>query len=68
MFLWALLCWCLGELVQKNPASIGALGWAFFAVQGAGVVLSFLYSGAPAMVLTLLVALFVGSAAWLPCS
>ena len=40
MLFWAYPCWYLG------PAAIGTLGWAFFAVQVAGSVLSFLYSGA----------------------
>jgi hypothetical protein len=65
MLFWAFLCWHLGELARTNPATIGALGWAFFAVQVAGAVLSFLYFGPPAMVLSLLVALLVGLAAWL---
>jgi len=34
-------------------------------MQVVGTVLSFLYFGAPAMVLSLLVALLIGSAAWL---
>lgn len=65
MLFWAFLCWYLGELARANPAAIGALGWAFLAVQVAGAVLSFLYFGPPAMVLSLLVALLVGAAAWL---
>jgi len=51
--------------LARDPAAIGALRWAFFAVQVAGTVLSFLYFGPPAMVLSLLVALLVGLAAWL---
>ena len=65
MLFGAFLCWYLGELARTNPAAIGALGWAFLAAQVAGAVLSFLYFGPPAMVLSLLVALLVGSAAWL---
>src|SRR5215469_15618094 len=57
MLFWAFICWYLGELTRTNPAAIGALGWAFFAAQVAGAVLSFLYFGPPAMVLSLLVAL-----------
>jgi len=64
MLFWAFLCWYIGELA-RNPAAIGALGWAFFAVQVAGVVLSFLYFGPPAVVLSRLVALLVGLATWL---
>ena len=65
MVFWAFLCWYLGDLARANPAAIGTLGWAFFAVQVAGAVLSFLYFGPPAMVLSLLVALLTGLAAWL---
>jgi hypothetical protein len=65
MFFWVFLCWPLGESARMNPATVGALGWAFFAVQVAGAALSFLYFDAPAMVLFLLVALLVGLAAWL---
>lgn len=65
MVFWAFLCWDLGDLARTNPAAVGTLGWAFFAVQVAGAVLSFLYFASPAMVLSLLVALFVGLAAWL---
>jgi hypothetical protein len=63
MLFWAYLCWYLGELARTNPAAIGTL--AFFAVQVAGAVLSFLYFGPPPMVLSLLVELLVGLAAWL---
>jgi len=65
LLFWAFLCWYLGELARTNPAVIGALGWAFFAAQVAGAVLGFLYFGPPARVLSLLVALLVGLAAWL---
>jgi len=65
LLFWAFLCWYLGELAWTNPAVIGTLGWAFFAAQVAGAVLGFLYFGPPARVLSLLVALLVGLAAWL---
>jgi hypothetical protein len=65
LLFWAFLCWYLGELARTNPAVIGALGWGFFAAQVAGAVLGFLYFGPPARVLSLLVALLVGLAAWL---
>ena len=61
----AFLCWYLAELVRSAPGVIGALGWGFFAVQMAGVVLSFLYFGPSAMVLSVLFAAIVGLAAWL---
>jgi len=43
MLLSAFLSWHLGQLARSAPASIGLLGWVFFAVQIAGGVLSFLY-------------------------
>src|SRR5215469_7399645 len=65
MVFWAFLSWHLGQLARSAPSAIGGLGWAFFAVQLAGVVLSFLYFGPPAMVFSALVAVIVGAAAWL---
>jgi hypothetical protein len=62
---WAFLSWHLAQLARSGPSAIGVLGWAFFIVQLAGVVLSFLYFGPPAIVLSALVAVIVGSAAWL---
>ena len=61
----AFLCWYLAELVRSAPGAIGALGWVFFVVQLAGLVLSLLYFGPPAMVLCVLFAATVGWAAWL---
>jgi hypothetical protein len=61
----AFVSWHLGELARTSPAAIGGLGWAFFVVQVAGAVLSFLYFGPPPMVLSALVALLLGAAAWL---
>jgi hypothetical protein len=65
MVLSAFLSWHLGELARSAPAAIGALGWVFFVVQLAGVVLSFLYFGLPPMVLSALVAATVGLGAFL---
>ena len=65
MLFSAFLCWYLAELARSAPGVIGALGWVFFVVQLAGVVLSFLYFGPPAMVLSVLFAAIVGWAAWL---
>jgi len=64
MLLSAFLSWHLGQLARSAPASIGSLGWVFFAVQIAGGVLSFLYFGLPPMVLTTLVAAIIGVAAF----
>jgi hypothetical protein len=65
MILSAFLCWHLGELARSAPTAIGALGWAFFAVQVVGVVLSFLYFGLPPMILSAIVTVIVGVAAFL---
>jgi hypothetical protein len=65
MLFWAFLSWQLGELARSAPHAIGTLGWAFFAVQLAGVVMAFLYFGLPAMILSALVTGLVGVAAWL---
>jgi len=68
MLFWAFLSWHLGELARSAPDAIATLGWAFFIVQLAGVVLSFLYFHLPAMVLSGLATVVVGSAAWLALS
>lgn len=65
MLFWAFLAWYLGELARTAPQAIGTLGWAFFAVQLAGVVMAFLYFGPPAMILSALVTALVGVGAWL---
>jgi hypothetical protein len=65
MILSAFLCWHLGALARSAPASIGLLGWVFFAVQVVGVVLSALYFGPPPMVLSAAVTALVGVAAFL---
>src|SRR5215472_10408615 len=65
MLFWAFLSWHLGDLARSAPGAIGALGWAFFAVQLAGLVLSLLYFGLPARVLSGLFAVIVGLAAGL---
>ena len=61
----AFVSWHLGELARSTPTAIGALGWVFFVVQIAGVVLNFIYFGPPPMVLSVLVAIILGLAAWL---
>ena len=43
MILSAFLAWHLGELARNAPASIGMIGWVFFAVQAAGIVLSLIH-------------------------
>jgi len=65
MLLSAFLAWHLGQLARSTPTAVGSMGWAFFFLQLPGVVLSFLYFGPPPMVLSALVALLLGCAAWL---
>ncbi len=59
------LAWHLGSLAGKLPQAIGALGWIFFAVQLAGVWLSWKYFGPPPVVFSATVAICLGWAAWL---
>ncbi len=61
----AFLAWHLGNLARTNPPAIGALGWAFFAVQVAILVLSWIYFFTAPIVFSGLVAACVGGAAWL---
>jgi hypothetical protein len=65
MLFSAFVSWHLAGLARSVPSAIGALGWVLFAVQLPGVVLSFLYFGVPPMVLSSLVAVILGLAAWL---
>jgi hypothetical protein len=65
MIFSAFLAWHLGELARSAPSAIGALGWVFFAVQLAGLVFSLTYFGPPPAVLSALVAIDLGWAAWL---
>ena len=65
MIFWAYLSWHLGQLARSGPGPIGALGWAFFVVQLADLLLSLLYFHLPAIVLSGTVAVIVGLAAWL---
>jgi hypothetical protein len=61
----AFLAWHLGGLAGHDPQAIGALGWVFFLVQAATLVLSWIYFSVPPVVLSALVAVCVGWAAWL---
>ena len=65
LILSAFLSWHLGQLARTSPAAIGALGWVFFGVQVVGVALNFLYFGPPPMVLSAVVSIIVGLAAWM---
>jgi len=65
LILSAFLSWHLGQLARTSPAAIGALGWVFFGVQVVGVALNFLYFGPPPMVLSAVVSIILGLAAWM---
>jgi hypothetical protein len=65
MLLSAFVLWHLGVLARSSPSAVGLMGWMFFFLQLPGIVLSFLYFGPPPMVLSVLVALTLGCAAWL---
>jgi hypothetical protein len=60
----AYLAWFLGGLARKNPQAIGSLGWAFFALQVASIALSAIYFFPLPIVLSVLVTICVGWAAW----
>ena len=55
----------LGALAGHDPHAIGALGWVFFVLQIASLILSWIYFPAPPIVLSALLAVCVGWAAWL---
>ena len=61
----AFLAWHLGGLAAGSPQAIGALGWAFFALQLASLVLSWIYFAAVPTLFSGLVAACVGWAAYL---
>ncbi|MBZ5507531.1 MAG: hypothetical protein LAO78_18885 [Acidobacteriia bacterium] len=61
----AYLAWFLGGLAQNNPQAIGALGWVFFMLQLASIIVSWIYFLPPPVILSALVAVCTGWAAWL---
>jgi hypothetical protein len=61
----AFLAWHLGGLARDNPQAIGALGWAFFAVELASLALSAVYFFPVTAVFSGVLALCLGGAAWL---
>jgi hypothetical protein len=61
----AFLAWHLAGTVGQNPGAIGLLGWAFFALQVVGLVLSWIYFAPITVVFSAVVALCLGWAAWL---
>jgi ABC-type antimicrobial peptide transport system permease subunit len=55
----------LGGLAKTNPQAIGALGWVFFVLQVVSLLLSWIYFLPPPVVLSAIVAICTGWAAWL---
>jgi hypothetical protein len=54
----------LGGLARTNPQAIGALSWVFFAVQLVSLVMSKIYLAAGPLILSGLIAICTGWAAW----
>lgn len=61
----AILSWHLGSLAATNPHAAGLLPWAFVAVQVASFVLSWMYFAAVPTILSGLLVVCLGWAAWL---
>jgi hypothetical protein len=61
----AYLAWHLAGLAKSSPQAIGTLGAAFFVLQLASLVLSWIYFLPPPAVLSAVVAVCTGWAAWL---
>jgi len=64
MLFSAVLAWQLGALAAVHPKEIAPIAWALFAVQVAGVALSWKYFGLPPVIFSIAVAALVGWAAW----
>jgi hypothetical protein len=61
----AYVAWFLGGMAQTNPQAVGMLAWVFFALQIVGLVLSWIYFLPPPVVLSAVVSICTGWAAWL---
>lgn len=61
----ACVAWRLGSLAARDARAIGALGWALFAAQAAGLALSWIYFGVPQVAFSGLASVLTGWAAWL---
>ena len=60
----AFLAWHLGSLAARNPAAIGALGWALCATQVAQVVVCLIYLPMVPAISSAIIAVCLGAAAW----
>ena len=61
----AFFAWHLGALAQASPQAIGAMGWVLFAFSLASLILSWLYFFAGPIIISALIALCLGWAAFL---
>lgn len=61
----AYLAWYLGSLARSTPQAIGALGWLLFSYQLVGMCVSWIALSGLVRLLTLILAICVGRAAWL---
>lgn len=61
----AFLAWHLGGLASTIPQAIGAMAWEFFILQLVSLALSWIYFLPPPVVLSGLIAICTGWAAWL---
>ena len=64
----AFLAWHLGGMARNTPQAIGSLGWIFFGLQLAGIVLSWKYFVPPPVIFSVVLAILTGWAAWLASS
>jgi hypothetical protein len=65
MLFWAFLSWHLGQMARVAPQTIRLLGWAFFLVQCAGLLLAAAYLVTPAIVFSSLITALAAVGAWL---
>jgi hypothetical protein len=65
MLFSAFLAWHLGVLSSKYPQAVGTLGWSFFALQLACLVLSWIYFPAVPVAISGLQVVLLGWAAWM---
>lgn len=61
----AFLAWHLGTLAREQPMAIGALGWAFVAVQAVCVAVSLRYFFLLPSILSIVIVICLAWAAWL---
>jgi len=61
----AFLAWQLGALAKNSSQAIGPLGWAFFILQVASIVLSWKYFVPPPAIFSAVLSILTGWAAWL---